>query len=80
MCLITKSELKSDQIFKFFKLNEIHIVDSPLNKDPKNIIFFQGGPNFGEGLPEILTLPANSKTKEAGIIKLCTFIAYYILA
>ena len=30
-----------------FKLNEIHKVDSPLNEDPKNIIFFQGGPNFG---------------------------------
>ena len=32
-----------------FKLNEIHRVDSPFNKDPKNIIFFQGGPNFGGG-------------------------------
>ena len=30
-----------------FKLNEIHRVDSPSNEDPKNIIFFQGGPNFG---------------------------------
>ena len=29
-----------------FKLNEIHIVDSPLNED---LIFFQGGPNFGGG-------------------------------
>ena len=35
VCLITKSELKSDQIFKCFKLNEIHIVDSPFNEDPK---------------------------------------------
>ena len=32
-----------------FKLNEIHRVDSPFNEDPKNIIFFQGGPNFGGG-------------------------------
>ena len=31
-----------------FKLNEIHTVDSPFNDDPENIIFFQGGPNFGE--------------------------------
>ena len=31
------------------KLNEIHRVDSPFNEDPKNIIFFQGGPNFGGG-------------------------------
>ena len=32
------------------KLNEIHVVDSPFNEDPKNIIFFQGGPNFGRGM------------------------------
>ena len=32
-----------------FKLNEIHRVDSPFNEDPKNIIFFQGGPNFKGG-------------------------------
>ena len=36
-----------------FKLNEIHTVDSPFNEDPKNIIFFLGGPNFGEGRPEM---------------------------
>ena len=35
-----------------FKLNEIHRIDSPFNEDPKNIIFFQGGPNFGEVRPE----------------------------
>ena len=30
--------------------NEIHRVDSPFNKNSKNIIFFgQGGPNFGKG-------------------------------
>ena len=78
VCLITKSELKSDQVFKFFKLNEIHIVDSPFNEDPKNIIFSREALISGEGRPEILTLPANSKTKEARTIKLCTFIAYYI--
>ena len=32
-----------------FKLNQIHRVDSPFNEDPKNIIFFQGGPNFEGG-------------------------------
>ena len=32
-----------------FKLNEIHVVDSLFNEDPKNIIFFQGGHNFGGG-------------------------------
>ena len=31
------------------KLNEIHVVDSPCNEDPKNRIFFHGGPNFGGG-------------------------------
>ena len=31
------------------KLNEIHRVDSLFNEDPKNLIFFQGGPNFGGG-------------------------------
>ena len=34
-----------------FKLNEIHVVDSPFNEDPKNI-FFQEGPNFGGGTAE----------------------------
>ena len=29
--------------------NEIHMVDSPFNEDYKNIIFGQGGPNFGGG-------------------------------
>ena len=33
-----------------FKLNEIHTVISPFNEDPKNIIFFQGGPNVGGGV------------------------------
>ena len=30
-----------------FKLNEIHTVESPFNKDPKIYIFFKGGLNFG---------------------------------
>ena len=29
--------------------NEIHRVDGPFNEDSKNIIFGQGGPNFGRG-------------------------------
>ena len=78
MCLIAKSELKF-QIFVFFKLNEIHVVDGPFNEDPKNINFFQGGPNFGEGRLEISTLSANSETKEARTIKLYTVIAHYII-
>ena len=78
MCLITKSELKSDQIFKFFKSNEIHMVISTFNEDPKNIIFFQVGPNFGGGTAGNFNVPANSKTKGARTINLCRFIAYYM--
>ena len=33
-----------------FKLNKIHIVDSPFSEDPKNIIFFQGNRNFEGGM------------------------------
>ena len=33
-----------------FRLNEIHRVDSPFNEDPRDINFFQGGPNFGGGV------------------------------
>ena len=50
LCLTAKRIVKNDKIFKFFKLNEIHRVDSPSNEDPKNIIFFQRGPNFGGGM------------------------------
>ena len=44
--------LDSLKVIKFsisFKLNKIHIVDSPFNEDSKCIIFFQGGANFGGG-------------------------------
>ena len=78
MCLIAKSELKSDHIFKFFQLKRNSMVDSPFNEDPKNIIFSREALISGEGRPEILTLPANSETKEARTMKLCTVIAYYI--
>ena len=49
VCLIAKSKLKMIKFSSSFKLNEIHTVDSPFNEDPKNVIFFQGGPNFGGG-------------------------------
>ena len=29
------------------ELDEIHMVEHPFNKDPKNITFCQGGPNLG---------------------------------
>ena len=37
-----------------FKLNEIHVVDSPFNEDPKNIIFSREALISGEGLFENL--------------------------
>ena len=43
------------------KLNQIHIVDSPFNEDPKNIIFFQRGPNFGERRRENLGEMGNNR-------------------
>ena len=41
MCLIAKNGLENKRIFKFFEINEIQIVDTPFNEDPKNTIFFQ---------------------------------------
>ena len=49
LCLTAKSIVKMIKFSSSFKLNEINRVDSPFNEDPKNIIFFQGGPNFGGG-------------------------------
>ena len=40
VCLIAKNELKMIEFSSFFKLNEIHIVDGPFNKD---LSFFEGG-------------------------------------
>ena len=37
-----------------FKLNEIHRVNGPFNKDPKNIIFSRKALISGEGRPENL--------------------------
>ena len=47
--LMVKSKLKMIKFSSSFKLNEIHIVDSLFNEDPKNINFFQGSPNFRGG-------------------------------
>ena len=41
------------------KLNEIHIVDSLFNDDPK--MFFHGSPNFGEGQSENSGKMGNNK-------------------
>ena len=57
MCLIAKS----DQIFNFFKLNEIHVVDCPFNEDSKNIIFSREALISGEGRPENLEKTGNNR-------------------
>ena len=44
-----------------FKLNEIRIVDSPFNKDPKNIIFFREALISGEVRPENLGKIGNNR-------------------
>ena len=41
--------------------NEIHRVDSSFNENSKNIIFGQGGPNFGEGALENLGKMAENR-------------------
>ena len=43
VCLIAKNGLKMIEFSSSLKLNEIRMVDSPYNEDPKNITFFQGG-------------------------------------
>ena len=42
VCLIAKNELKMIEFSSSLKLNQIHIVDSPFNEDPKKIVFFSG--------------------------------------
>ena len=42
------------------KLNEIHIIDSPFNKDPKNI-FFQEALILGEERPENVRKMGNNR-------------------
>ena len=44
-----------------FKLNEIHRVDSPFNKDLKNIIFSREALISGEGWPENLGEMGNNR-------------------
>ena len=43
-----------------FKSNEIHIVDSSFNEDPKNIIFSRKALISGEGRPENLGKMGNN--------------------
>ena len=44
-----------------FKLNEIHKVDRPFDKDPKNIIFSREALILEEGRPENLEKMSNNK-------------------
>ena len=49
---MAKSKLKMIKFSSSFKLNEIYTVNSPFNKDPKNIIFSREALISGEGRPE----------------------------
>ena len=53
MCLTTKNGLKMIEFSSSLKLNEIQKVDSPFNKDPKNI-FSREDLILGEGRSENL--------------------------
>ena len=59
--LMVKSKLKMIKFSTSVKLNEIRTVDNPFNENPKNLIFFQGSPNFGEGRPENLGKMGNNR-------------------
>ena len=50
--LVGESVLKMIKFSSSLKLNEIHIVDSPFNEDPKNIIFSREVLISGEGRSE----------------------------
>ena len=54
LCLMAKSKLKMIKYLSFFKLNEIHIVDGPLNKDSKIQFFSREALISWEGRPENL--------------------------
>ena len=56
-----KKWAKNDRIFKFFELNEIHIVDSPLNEDHKDIFFSREVLISGEAWPENLGKMGNNR-------------------
>ena len=61
MCLIAKSDLKVIKFLSSFKLNEIHIIDSLLNEDPKNITFSREALISGKGRPENLGKTGNNR-------------------
>ena len=55
-----------------FKLNEIHIVDSPFNEDPKNIIFSEEALISGERRSKILgkwTITGTSIVMQIGVVQ-----------
>ena len=60
-CLMAKSKLKMIKSSSSFKLNEIHVVDSPFNEDSKNIIFSRKALLSGEERPENLGTMGNNR-------------------
>ena len=58
---MAKSKLKMIKYLSFFKLNEIHIVDGPLNKDSKIQFFSREALISWEGRPENLGKMGNNR-------------------
>ena len=61
MCLVAKNELKIIEFSSSFKLNQIHIVDSPFEEDNKNKIFSRETLISGEVRPENLGKIGNNR-------------------
>ena len=52
--------------FSIHTVDEIHTVDSPFNKDPKNLILSREALISGEGWPENLRRMGNNIVMEIG--------------
>ena len=61
MCLIAKNGLQMIEFSSSLNLNEIDMVDSPFNEDPKNIIFSREALISWEGQPENLGKMGNNR-------------------
>ena len=61
VCLTDKRDPKNDRNFKFFKVNEVHIVDSPLNEDPKIYLFSKEALISGEAWSKNLEKTGTSR-------------------
>ena len=70
-----KKWVKMVKILNVSYENEIHRVDSPFNMGSKNIFFWPGGPNFGDGRPE--NLGKMAKNREIYCYANCGVVSSY---